>query len=141
MVLFETTERGFVSHNYLGTKEFVWKVILVANVRGSHRRCSVKEGILKHFAKFARKHLRRSIFFNNVAGFRTFQVNFAKFSRTPFLKNSSGRPLLECLRSMYFSLLLLTDNARYYGSHSYLGMYLTKNYGNAATQTKCITKR
>ena len=32
------------------------------------RRCSVKKGILKNFAKFTRKHVRQSLFFNKVAG-------------------------------------------------------------------------
>ena len=38
-------------------------------------------GSLKNFAKFTRKHLRQSFFFNKVAGLRP--VNFAKSSRTP----------------------------------------------------------
>ena len=40
------------------------------NPRNSHRRCSVKKGVLKNFAKFTGKHLCQSLFFNKVAGLR-----------------------------------------------------------------------
>ena len=66
-------------------------------LRSSHRRCSVKKGVLRNFAKFTGKHLCQRLFFNKVAGLRPatllkkslwhrcFPVNFAKFLRTPFL--------------------------------------------------------
>ena len=75
--------------------------------RSSHRRCSMKEGVLKNCAKFTGKHLCQSPFFNKVAGLwrgillkktlwhRCFPVNFAKFIRTPFLQNTTGRLLLN----------------------------------------------
>ena len=56
-----------------------------------------EKSILKSFAKFTGKHLRRSLFFNKVTGFRSatllkkrlrhkfFTVHFVKFLRTPFL--------------------------------------------------------
>ena len=40
--------------------------------RSSHRRCSVRKGVLRTFAKFAGKHLCQSLFFNKVAGLRNF---------------------------------------------------------------------
>ena len=61
-----------------------------------------KETVLKNFAKFTGKHLCQSLFFNKVAGLRPatllkkrlwhrwFSVNFATFSRTHFLQNTSG---------------------------------------------------
>ena len=72
-----------------------------------------KKGLLKTFAKFTGKHLCQSLFFNKVAGlrsatllkmrlwYRCFPVNFAKFWRTPFLQNTSGRllPDEQILRS------------------------------------------
>ena len=73
--------------------------------RSSHRRCSVKKSVIRNFAKFTRKHLCQSIFFNIVAGLRPatvlkerlwhrcFPMSFAKFLRTPFLQNTSGRLL------------------------------------------------
>ena len=58
----------------------------------------LKKDVLRNFAKFTRKHVRQSLFFNTVAGLRPatllkkriwhrcFPVNFAKFLRKPFLK-------------------------------------------------------
>ena len=75
--------------------------------RSSYRKCSVKGGVLKNLAKFTEKHLCQCLFFNKVAGLRPanllikrlrhscFPVNFAKFLKTPFLQNFSGRLLLE----------------------------------------------
>ena len=74
--------------------------------RSSHRRCSMKKGVLKNFTKFTGKHLCQSLFFNKVAGlrstsllkkrlwYRCFPVNFAKFLRTRFFQSTSGRLLL-----------------------------------------------
>ena len=71
--------------------------------RSSQRRCSVREGVLRNFAKFLGKHLCQSVFFSKVAALRPatllqqrlwhrcFPVNFAKFLRIPFLQNTSGR--------------------------------------------------
>ena len=42
-----------------------------AQNRSSHRRCSIKKGVLKNFAKFTGKHLCQSLL--------SFPVNFAKF--------------------------------------------------------------
>ena len=82
-------------------------VSLSCRSRSSHRRCSVKKGILRNFAKFTGKHMCQSLFFNKVAGLSTatllkkrlwhwcFPVNFAKFLRTPFPQNASGRLLLQ----------------------------------------------
>ena len=38
--------------------------------RSSHRRCSVKIGVLRNFTKFTGKDLCQSLFFNKVAGLR-----------------------------------------------------------------------
>ena len=60
------------------------------------RRCSVKKGVFKNFAKFIGKHLCQSLFFNKVAGLKPetllknrpwhkwFPINFIKFLRTTF---------------------------------------------------------
>ena len=68
--------------------------------------CSIKKGVLRNFTKFTGKHLCQSLFLNNVAGLRPatllkkklwhrcFHVDFVKFLRTPFLQNTSARPLL-----------------------------------------------
>ena len=74
--------------------------------RSSHRRCSVEKDVLRNFAKFTRKRLCQSLFFDKVAGLRPstllkkrlwhrcFPVNVEKFLKTPFLQNTSGRLLL-----------------------------------------------
>ena len=84
--------------------------------RSSHQRCSVIKGVLRNFAKFTGKHLCQRLFFNKVAGLRAaallkkslwhrcFPVNFAKFLRTPFLQNTSGR-LLSNVKVLYIQIM------------------------------------
>ena len=48
--------------------------------RSSHPKCSVRKGVLRKFAR---------------AWHRCFPMNFEKFLRTPFLKNTSWRMLLD----------------------------------------------
>ena len=62
--------------------------VIIANIRQpigyyrrTHRRCSVRKGALRNFAKFTGKRLCQSLFFNKVAGPRAKQ-------------NTSGRLLL-----------------------------------------------
>ena len=38
--------------------------------RSSHRRCSIKKGVVRNFAKFAGKHLCQSLFFNKVTSLK-----------------------------------------------------------------------
>ena len=64
--------------------------------RSSHRRCSVKKGVLRNFTKFTGKHLCQSIFFNKVAGLspatllkkilwqRGFSCEFCEISKNTF---------------------------------------------------------
>ena len=80
--------------------------LLMTTYRSSHQTCSIIKGGLRNFAKFTGKHLCQSLFFNKVTGLRPatllkkglwhrcFLLNFAKFPRTPFLQNLSGRLLL-----------------------------------------------
>ena len=75
--------------------------------RSSHRRYSLRKGVLRNFTKFTGKHLYHSLFFNKVTGLSPttllknrpwhsyFPVNFVKFLRTPFLQNTSWRLLLK----------------------------------------------
>ena len=86
----------------------------VGKYRSSHQMCSLKKGVLRNFAKFTGKHLCQSIFFNKVAGLRPptlskkrlwhmcFPVNFAKFLRTPFWQNPSGRLFLKIKKYFTF---------------------------------------
>ena len=66
----------------------------------------MSKGVLRNFAKFTGKHLCHSLFFKKIAGLRPltffkkrlwhrdFHVNFAKFLRTPFVKERLWWPLL-----------------------------------------------
>ena len=65
-------------------------------IRSIHREIICENDVLVNFAKFTGKHLCQSLFFNKVAGLNfikkilwhmCFPVNFAKFLRTPFLRN------------------------------------------------------
>ena len=71
--------------------------------RSSHRRCSVRKDVLRNFAKLTGKHLcqglfmsgpKAGIFIKNRLWHRCFPVKFAKFLRTTFSQNTSGRLLL-----------------------------------------------
>ena len=44
--------------------------------RSSHRSCSLRKGAFRNFAKFAGKHLCRSVFLNKVAGLRRGVLSF-----------------------------------------------------------------
>ena len=94
------------------SNKFVWR--FYANIiRSSHRRCSVRKGALRNFAKVPGKHLCQSLFCNKVAGprlsRRCFSVNFAKFLRTPFLQDTSGRLLLDYPKWQRFIQELFED--------------------------------
>ena len=57
---------------------------LLVRFRSSHRRCSVRKGVFRNFAKFTGKHLCQSLFFNKVAGLS-------------LLQKTSGQLLLKLL--------------------------------------------
>ena len=85
------------------TEDCGWSLI---TFRSSHRRCSVKKVFLE-ISQIHRKTPVPESLFNKVAGLRSatflkkklwrsrLLVNFAKFLRTPFQQNTSGRPLLH----------------------------------------------
>ena len=73
---------------------------LASTIKSNHRRYSAKKGALRNFEKFIGKHLcqslrglRPSTLLKKRLWHRCFPVNFAKFLRTPFLQNTSGRLL------------------------------------------------
>ena len=79
-------------------------------LRNNHQRCSVRKAVLRNFWKFTGKHLCQSLLFNKIEGLTSatlsrkrlwhgcFPVNFPKFLRIPFLKNISGRLLLNAVK-------------------------------------------
>ena len=85
LLIFSSTKISWLS-------DLFWRLY-----RSSHRRCSLKEGVIKNFAQFTGKHLCKRFF--KSLWHRCFPVNFAKFLRTPFLQNTSRR-LLFCLQTL-----------------------------------------
>ena len=89
-----------------------------------------KKGVLRNFAKFTGRPLRQSLFFNKVAGLspatllktslwrKCFPVNFAKFLRTPFLQNTSGR----------LPLFLTTLGAETFASRNFREIKKSRNF-------------
>ena len=58
---------------------------------GNRRRCSMKKGVLRNFAKLTEKHLRQSLFFNKVVNFikkeiqaQVFFCEFCEISKNTF---------------------------------------------------------
>ena len=80
----------------------------MSTFRSSHRRCSIKNAVLKNFAIFTRKHLRWSLrpvtLLKNGLQHRCFPVNIVKILRTPILKNICERLFLyfRILRKTFF---------------------------------------
>ena len=82
-------------------------------LRSSHRMCSIKNGVLKSFAKFTGKHLCWSVFLNKVSGLRpatllkeiltqVFSYEFCKiFQKHLFYKT----PLGDCFCKLLISQL------------------------------------
>ena len=77
---------------------------LLRTTRNSHQKCSLKQGVLKNFTKFAGKHLCQNLFFYKVVGLRPatllkrrlwHRCFSVKFVRTPLLQNTSGQFLLR----------------------------------------------
>ena len=78
----------------------VWNIKTHGRWRSSDQRCSVKKGVLKYFTNFTGKHLCWSLFQNcnfieKRLWHRCFPMKFAKFLRTPTLKNICERLVLK----------------------------------------------
>ena len=86
---------------------FYDKNIMFVRKSSSHRRCSVRKGVLINYTKFRRKHLCQSLRPATILKKRgwcsCFRVIFAKFLRTTFLQNTSGRLLLNLSLRCWFS--------------------------------------
>ena len=91
----------------------------------SHRRCSVKKGVLRNFAEFTGKYLylRPSTLLKKSPWHRSFPVNCAKFLRTPFLQKPPGNcfwkkiSFTRRVTSTYLTTTFFTT-ARNIASHS-----------------------
>ena len=103
--------------------------------RSSHQKCSVKKDVLWNFAKFTGKDLCQSLFF---------PLNFAKFLRTSFSQNTSGRlllPLGDHLFSMYekFSEKLMCAYQRLRNSFSEKFAYVLNGLSPAKNNIFVVT--
>ena len=68
------------------------------HIQNSHRRFSVRKGVLRQTCNFIKIETLAQVFsceFCEISWHRCFPVNFAKFLRTPLLQNTSGRLLLH----------------------------------------------
>ena len=69
--------------------------------RSSHRRCSVKKGVLRNFAKFIRKHLcQRLNFIKRESLAQVFSCEFCEISKNTFSDRTPlvGASLVSCPR-------------------------------------------
>ena len=87
----------YVSVVYIYTVVFTYQSIKMEILNQiqfirSHKKCSLKSGVLKNFAKFTRKHLCQILFFDKVAGsgckkrlwHRCFSCEFCKIFKHTF---------------------------------------------------------
>ena len=78
-------------------------------IRSSHRRCSGRKGLFRNSVTRMRlcQSLGLATLLKRRLWYRCFPGNFAKFLRTPFLENISGRMLL--LRDFDFQTFSIID--------------------------------
>ena len=73
--------------------------------RSSHRRCSVRKGVLRKFAKFTGKHLGQSLFFNKV------QAEACNFIKKETLAQVFSCEFWETSKNTFFKEHLWTTTA------------------------------
>ena len=80
---------------------FICRKPIVLSFRSSHRRCSLKKGVLKNFAKVTGKHLWQSLFFNKGVFAQVFSCEFCQLFKKTFLQNTSRRLLRKHIENCY----------------------------------------
>ena len=97
-----------------------YKIFDSFKYRSSHRRFSIRKGVLRNFAKFRGKYLCQSLLFNKFAGLRPgilfkkglwhrwFPVSFAKFLNTIFTEYLRATASASNLFWMNFQWKFLT---------------------------------
>ena len=78
------------------------------NYGSSHKKCSVKKGVLKNFAKFSGQHLCQSLFFHKVSGPSTFlqKETLAKVFSCEFFEIFKNTFFTEHLRWLLLKLVI-----------------------------------
>ena len=101
--------------------------------RSSHQRCSVRKENSKNSQEntcarvsFLKRALKACNFIKKRLWHRCFPVNFAKFLRTPFSQNTSGRLLLFIIKDYHFHQKLLSSNSQLTFKHKILSMHMRK---------------
>ena len=129
----------------------VGTIVVHLIIRSSHQGCFMKKGVPRNFTEFTGKHPCQIYLFNKVAGLRPatllkrlghkcFPTNFAKFLKTAFLQDTSGRLLLNnlliCKNSLcrtftlpYFTSILKRPKRITTLFHGSLGCFLTNFRG------------
>ena len=99
--------------------------------RRSHRTCSVRKGVLRNFAKFTRKYMCQSPFFNKLAGMRTLaevlSCEFLEISKNTFFTDhrwETGSAMTD-LRGLFSILSNILGKEFFRGKSSCL-LYLWK---------------
>ena len=90
-------------------KTFFWHL-----GRSSHRRCSLRKGVLRKFAKFTRKHLCQSSFFNKVAGLRPATLLKKRLWHRCFPMNFAKIPFWNTFSRKHLRWLSLSRTSSYY---------------------------
>ena len=83
--------------------------------RSSHRRCSIKKGVLRNFAKFTGKHLFQSLFFNKVKKetlAQLFSCEFCKTFKNTFLTEHVWTAALQAYKAFLSEKLLSNFQSR-----------------------------
>ena len=79
-------------------------------VRNSHRRCSLRKGPLRNFAKLTEKHLHQNLFFNKVAGWG---LQPRDIDMTNFEKLEGGINSLPAIKFIVPSIQILFDRVQF----------------------------
>ena len=124
----KTTVLDICTYSNLGKNHCVsvcfYKTYSFTAYRSSYRKCSVKKGILKNFAKFTEKHLWQSVLLKKNLWHRCFPVSYETFLSTPFLQNTSGRVLLS---------LTLKRRLNHFAGKAYWGLKTTRGWRNLSS--------
>ena len=78
------------TYHPLSKKSLSYNGFHLPKYRNSHRRCSVKESVLRNFAKFTGKHLRQRHLFNKVAELRLSNTSLQSNKSSKWRSNKKG---------------------------------------------------
>ena len=81
----------------LKPSKFFQLILARKSIVYSHRRCSMKKGVLRNFSKFIEKHLCQSLFFKKRDSGTGVFLWICEIFKTTFLQSTSGRLLLNSL--------------------------------------------